>query len=261
VTYLGYPSTTAIPNFGWRFVDAITDPPGAEDSATERLVRLDKSFLCYRPPADAPEPSQGPAASGQPITFGSFNAPMKIGTGTLDAWARVLREVPGSRLLLKGRPFGDAGVRRRVQDELAGRGIDAQRIEFALWTPTIRDHLACYSRVDVALDTFPYNGTTTTCEALWMGVPVVTLEGRMHAGRVGASLLTAVGKPELIARTTDEYVALAARLARDPGRLASLRFSLREKMATSPLRDETGHAARFEAALRSAWREWCESGS
>jgi predicted O-linked N-acetylglucosamine transferase (SPINDLY family) len=169
-------------------------------------------------------------------------------------------QTPGSRLLLKTRGLSSPAARRSIHGQFATYGIGADRVELADMVPVKSDHLSWYNRVDIALDTFPYNGTTTTCEALWMGVPVITFEGRVHAARVGASLLSAAALPELITRTEDDYVALATSLAKDKPRLASYRDGMRERLTASPLLNAPLHAAGFYAALRDAWRTWCAEG-
>ncbi|MFM9995424.1 MAG: glycosyltransferase [Phycisphaerales bacterium] len=255
-TYLGYPNTTGLPGVGWRIVDALTDPPGESDTlATERLARLDRCFLCYRPPADAPEPTRAPG--GVAPVFGSFNTLAKVGSETLDLWADVLRATPGSRLLLKAKALGETRARERLTREFERRGVAGDRLDLVAFTPSAHDHLSLYGRVDVALDTFPYHGTTTTCEALWMGVPIVTLAGRTHAGRVGISLLHAVGLPEFVAATPDEYARLATAMALDRARLEMLRATLRERVRASPLCDAAAHARALERVYRAMWREWC----
>lgn len=255
VTYCGYPDTTGLRSVDYRIVDSLTDPntPGVNALATERLWRLDPCFLCYRPLADAPEP----ARVGAGPVFGSFNASRKINRGLIALWSRLLREVPGSRLVLKSFDFRSKGAAERIREGFEAEGVGAERLEFLAATATLAEHLALYSGMDVALDAFPYHGTTTTCEALWMGVPVVTLEGRTHAGRVGVSLLTNAGVPELIARSEDEYVSLAAGLARDHGRIEQYRRTLRGKMAASALCDPRGFCGRFEGAIRGMWRAYC----
>jgi predicted O-linked N-acetylglucosamine transferase (SPINDLY family) len=192
------------------------------------------------------------------VTFGCFNNPAKITDATLALWGRVLAAVPGSRLRLKGAGFGQPVVRARYEARLAHCGVAVARVDLLERTPDAASHLALYHSVDVALDTFPYHGTTTTCEALWMGVPVVTLTGREHRARVGTSLLTAVGHPEWCARDEDDFVRITTTLANDRGRLAALRQALRDEMAASPLLDHSGQAARFGAALRACWTAWCE---
>lgn len=256
ITYLGYPSTTGVPGMTHRIVDSITDPPGAEAFATERLLHADPCFLCYTIPADAPEP-QRTAREG--VTFGSFNVISKVGPQVLDAWARVMHATPGSRLLLKARSLGSESLRARLRADFERRGIEPGRVECLAFVKGRMNHLALYSRVDVALDPFPYNGTTTTCEALSMGVPVVTMEGDRHASRVGVSLLRAAGLDELVARSPEAYIELASSLAQDTARLDAFRRDLRPRMLASPLCDAQAFVERFERAIRSAWREWCSS--
>lgn len=250
-TFIGYPNTTGVPSVGYRIIDPLTDPPGSEQLATERLIHLNRCFLCYRPPVDAPAPR--PRDADRPLTFGSFNNLAKLSPPTLDLWARVLARIPGSHIMLKGRGLGDPSVRDRILSRLVGAGISRERVELAGHTKTTAEHLSQYHAVDVALDPFPYAGTTTTCEALWMGVPVVTLAGRVHAGRVGVSLLNAAGLPELIAPDAAGYIETAASLATDPARLAALRADLRGRVSRSPLCDAPAHAAAVEAAYRSMW--------
>ncbi|MFM7052104.1 MAG: hypothetical protein ACKOYN_08245 [Planctomycetota bacterium] len=256
VTAIGYPNTTGHAAVDWRIVDSTTDPEGSEPLSTERLLRIDPCFLCYEPPAGAPEPRV--PSDDAPFTFGSFNLTTKISAQTVALWSRVLAAVPRSRLLLKAKSLGDEAARAGVLARLSAGGIDASRIDAIAFTDTVEAHLALYGRVHVALDTVPYNGTTTTCEALWMGVPVVALEGDRHAARVGASLLRAAGAPELVAGSEDAFVAIASGLAADPGRLMELRAGLRGRLAASALLDRDMYARRFHEALRRAWRAWCE---
>jgi predicted O-linked N-acetylglucosamine transferase (SPINDLY family) len=252
VTAIGYPNTTGHPAVDMRIVDSVTDPAGAEALCTERLARIDPCFLCYRPPDDAPEPAMPPADG--PITFGSFNLLSKVSAGTLAAWRGALDACPGSRLLLKSRNFADPSARAGLLARAAQAGIAPERVEIVAFTPGIAEHLALYRRVHVALDAFPYNGTTTTCEALWMGVPVVTMAGDRHAARVGASLLRAAGLPELVTERPEAFAQAAARLAGDLAHLTALRSGLRDRLRASPLLDAAGWATRFHGALREAWR-------
>jgi protein O-GlcNAc transferase len=259
VTWLGYPNSTGLMAMDYRLVDAVTDPNGKADrSASERLLRLAGGFLCYGPPAGAPDPAPGLGEGKGFITFGSFNNPAKISGPTLDAWAVLLNELPRSRLLLKGAPLADAPTRALLQARLVERGVAAGRVALRGQMPNLADHLGLYREIDIALDPFPYNGTTTTCEALWMGVPVVTLLGDRHAGRVGASLLTQMGLTELIANSVQEYVKIALALAGRPGHLHGLRRSLRPQMAASALCDAYSFARKMEAAFRTMWQHWCE---
>ena len=255
VTMVGYPSTTGVAAIDARIVDSFTDPPGAELDCVESLVRIDPCFLCYRPPEEAPPVS--PARDGDLITFGCFNAAPKINTPLLELWARVVSAVPGSRLVLKALDFDEPAVREGVLSRLVAAGVDASRVAILPSVPGLREHLARYAEVDIALDTFPYHGTTTTLEALWMGVPVVTLAGDRHASRVGVTLLANAGISDLIASSADRYVAIAAALAADAPRRAALRAGLRSRLEASPLCDAPAYALRLDAALRDLWRRWC----
>ena len=245
-SFLGYPATTGSPGIDVRLVDSITDPPGAEAFATERLVRLARCFVCFKPPGEAPEPGARP---DRPVTFGSFNNPAKLSDATVELWARVLIANPGSRLVLKGSGLGLKSVQDRLAARFSERAIERSRIDVLDMIADPRGHLAAYDRIDIGLDPAPYNGTTTTCEALWMGVPVVTLRGRTHAARVGASLMEAAGLPELVAATPEAYVECATALARDGARLAELRASLRHRLAASALCDRAAYTREFERVL------------
>ena len=261
-TYLGYPNTTGLRSIHFRIVDSITDPPGSDDLATETLVRIDPCFLSYNPPAEAGAidpvpPAARPGATG--VTFGCFNNAMKASPTAIALWAGVLRAVPGSTLVLKSGSFADPLVHAYVLGEFAKGSISPERVKFEGATQGTAAHLDRYNHIDIALDPTPYNGTTTTCECLWMGVPVITILGDFHAARVSASLLSAVGLADLAAPDTAGFVRTAAALAADPARLAQIRRTLRPTMAASPLCDAKGHASRFGNALRGMWRAWCGS--
>lgn len=262
-TYLGYPNTTGLRTVDYRLIDGITDPPGIADRlAVEKLVRLDPCFLCFRPPSESPEVGPLPSAAGNPFTFGSFNAGMKFSDQCVRMWAEVTKAVPDARLFLKNFDLAMPEVREHLYARFERAGVARERIEMSAFADSIFEHLRLYHRLDLALDTFPYHGTTTTCEAFHMGLPVVTLEGDVHAARVGCTLLRAVGLPELIARSEEEYIRIATDLAHNRERLAAMRASLRERQARSPLGDEEGFAARFGGALRAEWRAYCaRSGS
>lgn len=252
MTYLGYPATTGLPTIDYRITDSYADPPGTtEHFYTEKLLRLDPCFLCYNPIKDAPPVVPPPSLSGKPIVFGSFNKVAKICETCIHLWAEVLKHVPDSMLYLKGGPFDR--VIKRFEEE----GIPSNRIITEGFRLDMAHHMAAYGQVDIALDTYPYNGTTTTCEALWMGVPVVTLAGRVHASRVGCSLLHAAGLPELVAQTPEEFVKIAVELAKDPERLRTIREGMRDRLWKSPLIDMKSFTRRLEAAYRQVWREWC----
>lgn len=255
VTCIGYPATLGLAGVDARIVDAITDPPGAEAWHTESLVRLPRTFLCWQPPHDAPGPDRqrhegdSPAGVDGAIVFGSFNAVQKICDPLLRAWARVLTGVPGSRLLLKASGLDEEALRDDLRARFHAHGGDPTHLDFMAFTKTPREHLNAYARVDVALDTFPYCGTTTTCEALFMGVPVVSLAGTMHHERVGLSLLTSIGHADLCAASIDDYIARAVAIAGDAPRRAALRASLRPVLLASPLCDGASYACALGDAL------------
>jgi protein O-GlcNAc transferase len=250
VTYLGYPDTTGLATMDYRITDAWSDPPGADAYYTETLIRLEGGFLCYQPSAETPPVAALPARQRGFITFGSFNARAKINEAVIKLWSRLLQEVPTSRLLLKNPSLSCAKTRERLHALFVAQGIAHERVELRGLAHSSQEHLDTYAHIDIALDTFPYNGTTTTCEAMWMGVPVVTLAGEAHVGRVGVSLLHAVGLEDLIARDQDDYVQRAVSLAQDPAQLAALRAALRQRMAASPLCDAPHFARKVEAAYR-----------
>jgi protein O-GlcNAc transferase len=249
MTWMGYPNTTGLRTIDYRITDGVADPAGEDAYYSEALLRLDGCFLSYRPVTDAPEPAPLPALANGHVTFGSFNNFSKINPGVLELWAGVLKQVPGSRLLLKCPALTDAAVQERVSNALRALGIGAERVDLLGHTRTRQEHLALYARVDIALDTFPYNGTTTTCEALWMGVPVLSLAGEHHAGRVGASLLSAAGLADWLADTPEAFVSTASGRAGDIAALARLRASLRQQLQASPLCDAETFTRTFEAGL------------
>lgn len=261
VTYLGYPNTTGLPAVGFRLTDAIADPPGTtEDLHVERLVRLPRGAWCYAEP-EAPAVSALPAASRGYVTFGCFNDFSKARPEVMALWAEILRRVPGSRLLLKAKSLADPALGREVRAFFARHGVSEDRVEVRGWTRDRAAHLALHEEVDAALDTFPYHGTTTTCDALWMGVPVVTLAGEAHVSRVGASLLDRVGLADLVAASPEAYVDLAVQLAFDLTRLAELRRTLRDRVQASPLGQAEAFTRALEEALRAIWAEACEEAS
>jgi protein O-GlcNAc transferase len=262
VTWLGYPGSTGLPEIDYRITDPLADPSGKTESLhTEKLFRLPISNWCIDEPPNAPPIGDLPATAGGAICFGSFNYFAKVSPKTLDLWAKILAAVPSSRLLVKSRGLQSESIRRKVLETLSTHAIPLDRLEIRGHEPTTSSHLELYNRVDIALDTYPYHGTTTTCEALWMGVPVITLAGPTHVSRVGVSLLTNVGLPELIAQSPDEYISLATSLARDIPRLANLRRTMRDRMRASPLMDAPRFARDVEAAYRQMWQTWCMAGS
>lgn len=256
VTYMGYPNTTGLPRsmMAYRLTDAHCDPALDADALhTERLYRLPRTFLCYEPSPDAPEVGQLPCLQSGTVTFGSLNNLSKLTRRILKIWADILLAVPRSRLMLKGKVFSDAAVREQLWCVLADMQIQRERVILMGPKPSQAEHLACYRELDIALDTFPYHGTTTTCDAFWMGVPVVTLAGEVHRSRVGVSLLRNIGLPELIADSPERYIKIAIDLAQDSNRLQQLRDTLRERMRASPLCDAKPFVRDLEAAYRNMW--------
>ncbi len=257
VTYIGYQNTTGMRAMDYRLTDAWADPPGVTDEIyTEKLVRLPRSFFCYLPSPDAPPVSPLPALEKGHITFGSFNAFAKIGPTVLATWARLLDAVPGSRLVIVGNAA--PSLVEYLTHSFEKHGVETGRLTLADRRPR-EGYLELIRQVDVALDPFPFNGHTTTCDALWQGVPVVTLAGETYVSRFGASAHVNMELESLIAKTPDESVEIAARVAGDVERLAELRASLRQRMAASPLLDSAGFTRELEAAYRKMWIDWCNA--
>lgn len=262
VTWLGYPNTTGLEAMDYRLTDAISDPPGlTEAHYSEELVRLPGTFSCYGPPLDSPPVTPLPARASGRVTFGCFNNLAKINPGVVSLWSKLLLGLKDSRLVLASRGLADEETAGGVRREFAALGVAPDRIECDGAELSMADHLRRYDRIDVALDAFPYNGTTTTCEALWMGVPVVTLAGSTHVSRVGASLLTHLGSPEWIAADTDGYRRIATGLGEDIPRLDAIRRALRGRMKDGPLCAGPGFTAGLEETLRGLWRRRCAADS
>ena len=256
-TWIGYPATTGMDSVDFRITDAVADPPGPGDALhSERLVRLEPVFLCYAGPPDAPEPDPPPCLAAAHITFGSFNNIMKLSPSVVTTWSSVLTAVPGSRLMLKSSSPIDETATEGLLARFAAQGVAPGRVQCVPKSRMLADHYRLYGQIDIALDPFPYNGTTTTCEAMWMGVPVVALMGvaGRHAARVSASLLRAVGLGDLVAADLDEYVAIAVRLAADRDALARLRSGMRARLLGSPLMDARATALALENVYREVVR-------
>jgi len=246
ISALGYPNTTGLAAMDYRLSDQWADPQGLTDGFhTEEIVRLAGGFNCYRPPDDGPDPSPSPAQENGFVTFGCFNNFTKVSGATLRAWSRILMGIPGSKLILKSVIMDDPIMQERVHREFALLGIDPARIDCRGWVAQ-GHYLDSYADIDIALDPFPYNGTTTTCDALWMGVPCVVLAGSFHAARVGESLLSRLGHPEWVGREVDDYVAIAITLASDINQLVIARQAQRDRMEKSSLRDEKGYTRAVE---------------
>ncbi|NBT26558.1 MAG: hypothetical protein EBT09_08420 [Actinobacteria bacterium] len=237
--------------------DPVLLPPNQEDFFTETVIRLPVGFL-FEPVADLTPPILQPSPGDRPVTFGSLNLLAKISDGVLALWAKVLAAVPGSRLLLKAAGLACPATRARIAGVFANCGIDPVRLELRAWTQDYAGHLSTFDEIDIALDCFPYPGMTTSLEALLMGVPVVTLAGDRFVGRIGEAILQTVGHPEWIARDADAYVAIAAMLADNPQQRSMLRKHLRDELLASAFGNPRNFTRNLEAALRGAWRCWCE---
>jgi predicted O-linked N-acetylglucosamine transferase (SPINDLY family) len=256
VAWLAYPGTTGLSTMDYRLTDPYLDPPGLFDAFyAEESLRLPDTFWCYDPLADQPPVNPLPALENGVITFGCLNNFCKVNDGCLALWAQVLRAVPRSRLLLLA-PRGQA--REHVLARLEQQGIAAPRVAFADKQPRL-EYLKLYARIDLGLDPLPYNGHTTSLDAFWMGVPILTLVSKKTAfGRAGWSQLCNLGLNELAAETPDDYVALAVELAADLLRLQNLRGTLRQRMLRSPLMDANRFARHVEQTYRQIWRRWCK---
>jgi predicted O-linked N-acetylglucosamine transferase (SPINDLY family) len=255
VTWLGYPNTTGMKALDYRFTDEIVDPIGEADALySEKLIRLENGFLCYQPYESAPEVSSLPYKKEGIITFGSFNNLAKVNEDVIKLWAEILHAVPGSRLILKG-AVNKQDIEKQYTEIFVKHGVLAGQVIFYEKTAKQEDHMALYSKVDIGLDPFPYNGTTTTCEALWMGVPVISLLGDRHASRVGASIMHSIGFEELlVAKTPGEYIEKASALALQADKLTEIRGSLRSIMQQSSLCD----AEMFARTVEDAYTKMCE---
>lgn len=256
-SWLGYSGTTGVREMDYIIADRHIIPPGDERLYAETPWRLPDSYLCWTPPAESVEIGPLPALGNGHVTFGCFNNLRKISDQTIATWVKVIQAVPNSRLLLKS-IMADPIAFRRLRDQLLEAGLTKEQFRIMRTAQTMSEAYGHSNLVDIALDPFPYNGTTTTVEALWMGVPVLTLSGDRFIARVGDSIMQAVGHPEWIAADTDDYVRKAAEFAADLPALAALRERLRGELLASPLCDAPRFARNLEAAFRGMWRAWCE---
>ena len=243
ITYLGYPSTTGLPSMDYRLVDKNTDPSDSENFTTEKLLRIPECFLCY---SNNTEYKPEPTKHHDSIVFGSFNNLPKINAQVIATWAEIMNQVEDSTLFLKSRSFSDNNVCEDYLSMFEQHGITRNRITLVGLIENDLEHMQCYNNIDIALDTFPYNGTTTTCEALWMGVPVICFSGDRHASRVSSSLLHAAGFSELIAEDRNGYIEKAVALAKAPERLQHYKTTIRDQMLHSPLCDANNFAKKIE---------------
>jgi protein O-GlcNAc transferase len=255
-THFNYPDTTGIPEMDWRISDALAEPGGVADAhdrySVERLIRLPKRAWCYQPTEDGPAVGPLPALRNGYVTFISLNKPIKHSPPCVALWARVLKAAPGAKLMLLG--FADAGQNAPIAEQYAKHGIGPDRLRFVTRRPR-HGYLDLYNEADIGLDPFPYNGGVTSCDSLWMGVPLIALEGNSYLSRQGLLLMTNVGLPELAAKTEDAYVKLACAVASDTRRLSAVRSVLRQRFRKSPIADGPGFAQDLGEAYERMWRE------
>ncbi len=266
ISWIGYPCDTGLQQIDYRLTDQRASPEckqGAAQAAPGRaaLLCLPRVFSCYRPPGDAPEPFDVAWEPGETVTLGSFNNAAKISDSILQLWAKLLRARPQFRLLLKDKAYSSVAGHSAILERLAREGVSPDRVQLHSRLPSGIEHLCLYRRVDICLDTFPYCGVTTTCEALWMGVPVVSLAGERFVSRMGATILPAVGHPEWVAHDEAGYEQCVLALADDPALRTQLRRDLRTQMRASALMDEAGHLLALEDALLVIWRRWCAAAN
>ncbi len=256
VTYLGYPNTTGLTAIDYRITDSYVVPTEAEQFNTETLVKLPASYYCYHPNSETPAVNKLPAEKKKYVVFGSFNNYAKLNSETLALWVKVLQAVPNSKLLVKSTSLQNSRVQQDLRQRFLDLSIKSKRLILESPTPSPK-HFQSYHRVDIGLDTYPFNGGTTTCEALWMGIPVITLVGERQVSRMGLSILSTVGLTELIAHTPEEFVEICVKLAADIEHLQQLRMGMREQMQTSPLMDAPTFTHNLEAVYRTMWEKWC----
>jgi predicted O-linked N-acetylglucosamine transferase (SPINDLY family) len=244
--------SSGMPEMDWFLTDRWETPPALEPLYSERMLRLPDGYVCYSPPPYAPDVVPPPVLRNGYVTFGCFNNIAKITPRAIATWCEILHAVPGSRLVLKTHQLGDAPTVTRFRESFTRGGIDPSRVETRGSSPH-RAFLACYNEIDLVLDPFPYSGGLTTCEALWMGVPTVTLPGEIFASRHSASHLSNAGFPDWVARDRADYIDISLKWARDPAGLAVLRESMRSRVRVSPLCDAPRFGRALGLALRHAW--------
>ncbi|MCK5683111.1 tetratricopeptide repeat protein, partial [bacterium] len=257
ISWLGYPDTTGIDNIDYRFVDENTDPTGVSDKfSSEKLIRLVGGFHCYEPPPETPEVSELPVKKSGDITFGSFNNTSKVTEDVIQVWSQILKNLPDSQIILKSIQLADENVCKRYMEAFIKNGCSASQIKLISFCRNLKEHFQLYNSIDIGLDPFPYNGTTTTFEALWMGVPVLTLAGERHCGRVGISILKGLGMDEFVADDKEEYVSKAIGLSNNFEKLSSIRHGLRFRLMKSDFCNKKKFSMKFEKALLEIWGRW-----
>lgn len=258
VTAYGYVTTTGLKNMDYRLTDPWCDPEGRnQEHYSERLWRLPFGFNCYAPPTDLPEPVPAPSRQSGYVTFASFNNLNKVPPVMFDVWAKILSLVPGSRIVIKDEALGKEDVRQRILERFTAGNVTTDRVELLPRARTLGEHFEIFSKVDIALDSFPYNGTTTTCETLWMGVPVLAIIGTHHQARVSYSILSRIGLEILAANSVEKLIALAVGLAKNQDALVKISDGLRGRLANSRLLDVKGYVEGLEQAYGAMWEAWC----
>jgi predicted O-linked N-acetylglucosamine transferase (SPINDLY family) len=259
VTYLGYPYTTGLTAIDYRLTDEYVDTPGVnEQFNSETLVKLPASFFCYQPYEDSPPVSRLPALDQGYLTFSSFNSYPKVNSYLFEMWAEILGALPAAKLLMQTKSLQDKETREDFLAQMARLGVSEERLIITQFTPP-PEYLRTYHQVDIALDCYPFNGGTTTCEALWMGIPVVTLVGTRQVSRLGLSILATLGLTDLIAYTPQDYVNICLKLANNLDYLQTLRATMRDRMQTSPLMDAASFTRHLEGIYRQMWEKWCNN--
>lgn len=256
LAYLGYPGTTGLPTITGRIVDSVVAPAGSEEHSSEALLRMDGCMMCFEPRGELKDRGPITRRAGDVFTFGAFTGLPRISAACIRVWSRILRESPGSRLLIRSQFIGDAGTWTRLSGAFEAEGVPANSVQ----PVTVTDHAGLYTAlesVDVMLDSMPYSGAASVCEHLWLGLPVLSCASASEASRAGSSVLRAAGLGDFAATSEDDLVAKAVGLAKDPAKLREVRSGLRKKMESSALMDGPGFAGRFEKVVRDAWRGWC----
>ncbi len=255
--YIGYPATSGMEEIDYLITDDDITPEGSDDFYTETLMRQAGTFWCFRPHDFAPQPNPLPAEKNGFITFGSFNNTPKLTSTTIRLWSSVLKALPDSRLLMKTLPFADKATRQLFANRFVAEGVAEKQLDFQPPCLRLEDFMNSYHQVDIGLDPTPYNGGTTTCESLWMGVPVITKPETLFHSRMTLSFLKKVGLEDLAAETDEDFTRIAVELANDLSRLADIRQNLRQRMATSPICDGPGATKDLENSYRKMWQQWC----
>lgn len=261
LNWLGFLGSTGVPTVDWRITDEWVDPVGYEWPGCEPALRLPRTYVAYAPPADAPDVTEPPMLKNGFPTFGSFNSLAKLSDACLETWCTVLKAMPDSRMMIKSKALRDPAMCEALLERIAQHGVSAERFILRGWENKTAHHLEIYSEVDIALDSYPFNGVTTTCEASWMGVPVVSLVGQAAPARQGLSLLSALGRPDRAAKDLSTFVHICQTLASHPEQLRQERSTARQRMASSPLMNGPDFAQTMGALYRQAWRNWCATPS